>query len=434
MSAPLDQAALLQALAENVPAAFAYYDADVRCVFANQGYAAIFGLDLNTIKGMHVREIAGEAVYEFITPYINEVYAARKARYERNVTLPSGEKRIHEISLWPHLDAAGKVIGVFLQSNDISSFRAQETALRHSEERLGAFAVATREGLYFHAAGVVTDVNPALLELIGYTLDEVVGKPVVEFVPPDHRAQLRERAMREEPEPGPFNAEMMHKDGTRIPVEVVARNIVRNGVPMRFGAVRDIRERLKAQAQLQHMANHDPLTGLSNRAHWFSGLETLANVARRKGTQLAVLFMDLDHFKPVNDTLGHHAGDALLVDIAKRLKAAVRESDLVGRMGGDEFVVALNEVEGVQGALQAAQKISSAATLTVALGSGAGEVTVTPSIGVALFPTHADDAESLVREADGAMYVAKASGRNQAQVAGEARNTIGSAEGLGRSY
>jgi diguanylate cyclase (GGDEF)-like protein len=169
-------------------------------------------------------------------------------------------------------------------------------------------------------------------------------------------------------------------------------------------------EKRLAEEQIQHMATHDGLTGLPNRALFNQHLQQSIKSAVRHQQQCAVLFVDLDRFKVINDSLGHAAGDTLLVEIASRLCASIRASDVVARLGGDEFVVLLNDLKDADEAAAVARKISSG--LAAPFGIGGYQCRTTASIGIAMFPDHGDDAQTLTKHADMAMYLAKEEGRN----------------------
>jgi len=170
----------------------------------------------------------------------------------------------------------------------------------------------------------------------------------------------------------------------------------------------------RAKEQMSHMAGHDHLTGLPNRSLLQDRMAQSIAFAKRHSKKVALLFLDLDHFKHINDSLGHAVGDELLKSIAKRLQACVRHSDTVCRQGGDEFVVLLNEVEEVQDAVLTAEKIIEAMGLPH-LVSG-GQLNVTFSIGISIFPDDSTDLETVARNADAAMYHAKQKGRNNYQI------------------
>jgi len=177
----------------------------------------------------------------------------------------------------------------------------------------------------------------------------------------------------------------------------------------------DITERMVAEQRIEHLATHDELTSLPNRAMFGQLLKLAIESARRHERELAVLFVDLDHFKAVNDTLGHEAGDALLKRVSGRLKECLRSSDVVARHGGDEFVVLVQEVAGREGVAAVARKILSGVIESAS--ADARDCGVTASVGIAMYPADAGDGDSLMKSADGAMYLAKRQGKNNFQFA-----------------
>lgn len=172
----------------------------------------------------------------------------------------------------------------------------------------------------------------------------------------------------------------------------------------------EIAARKKVEEKILHMASHDNLTGLPNRALFKDRLDTARNMAVRNKERLAILFIDLDGFKAVNDTLGHKAGDLLLQGVARRLQASVRQSDTVARVGGDEFIVLLNGIDRAGDAELVAKKILAGLGQPISLAGQAAKVGA--SIGISVFPDHGDDTEKLISYADGAMYEIKKSGKN----------------------
>jgi len=173
----------------------------------------------------------------------------------------------------------------------------------------------------------------------------------------------------------------------------------------------EVVERKQAEERIRHMAQHDALTGLPNRALLHDRLDQALVQARRHNHPAAVMFLDLDRFKAINDSLGHEVGDALLREVALRLRGVVRAADTVGRLGGDEFVVVLHEVADADAAVHVAEKIVQAFAPPVRI--GVHELRASTSIGIALFPDHGDEGHALVKSADMAMYLAKRDGRNR---------------------
>ena len=403
---------LLRLVADSVPALIAYYElGNLQCRFANQRYAQYNGWTPQGILGKTVREVIGEPAWAAIEPYVRQVIGGQPVKYQREQTLPDGSTRMIEVDLVPHFDDAHRQQGAFVLISDITDHWRAETAVRQSEERMRKFAQATDEGIVFHANGLITDGNQAIERLLGFSVAEVVGRPVLDFIPDawkqvvfDHiRSGLEE----------PYEAMVRAKGGRELPVEIVGKTMPFGSETYRLAAVRDISARKDAQARIEFMALHDPLTLLPNRVYLKERLESLLAQARRNQRLMAVLFIDLDNFKTVNDSLGHHAGDLLLREIALRLTGAVRQGDIVARLGGDEFVVVLAEVANTDDAARVAAKLMAMVNAAVTLEGH--KLSVSPSIGISVFPMDGDSADELLRHADAAMYHAKDSGRNNYQ-------------------
>ncbi len=192
--------------------------------------------------------------------------------------------------------------------------------------------------------------------------------------------------------------------------------VLATGRSRALALAREMTQELReSETRLRHQAEHDALTGLPNRALFSEHLTHALAQARRNQSRLALMFIDLDKFKPINDTLGHHVGDALLQVVARRLQGCVRESDVVGRLGGDEFVVLLPAVESEHDALRVAEKIRESLNQPFEL-EGGPALNISSSTGIALYPEHGSDEVQLAKNADAAMYQAKDGGRNRVQL------------------
>jgi diguanylate cyclase (GGDEF)-like protein/PAS domain S-box-containing protein len=404
-----EQVAQFRLLCNNVPAAIAYYERHGNtCRYANAPYAAMFGRTEADIIGLTVAQVIGGDAAAAIQPQVDEVVRARRSvRYERQLADAGGRTRHIEVHLLPHLDAGGEAAGAFVLISDISRHRRAEAAMRESEERLAKFMHASAEGIVFHKGGLITDVNPPLLALLGYTLDEMLGRPTLDFVAPEHRQRVAE-VIAAAPEIS-YDSAAVHKDGTVIPVEFIVRTMAYNGERLRMTIVRDIRDRVEAQARIAHLAHHDPLTGLPNRMAFDERALALLAQAERLQQTLALLFIDLDHFKRINDSLGHPVGDVLLQHVAQRITATLRGADLVARFGGDEFVLLLAGNPKADAVQEVAAKLLAA--IGAPLVVEGVSLSVTPTIGVALYPAHGRTPAELIKHADTAMYHAKVSGR-----------------------
>ena len=403
-----DQAAQFRLLADNVPVLIAVFDAATRtCRFANRQYARSFGLDEISALGRTFAEIIGEEAAVEIEPYVQCVLNERvSVSYERRLERRDGAPRWIEVNLIPYVPPGESVVqSSFVLISDITRFREAEAAVRESEERLAKFMQASMEGIVFHRDGIVTDANPPICELIGWPLEDLIGRQALSLIAPDQVDTVR--AVMESGQETRYATAIQHRSGERIDVEFIVRTLWRHGERLRMTIVRDLRPHLAAVARIQHLAQHDPLTGLLNRSTFMERLRE--RLLQGPSRRTALLFIDLDNFKRVNDSLGHLEGDRVLQTVAERLRGGLRGSDLVARFGGDEFVVLLEDVhqrKDVQTVLNALLSV-----VEVPVQADGRDLSVTPSIGVAMYPEHGESPEELLQHADTAMYLAKTAGR-----------------------
>ncbi|PYP41923.1 MAG: GGDEF domain-containing protein [Gemmatimonadetes bacterium] len=261
--------------------------------------------------------------------------------------------------------------------------------------------------------GVITYWNPASERLYGYSREEVLGQSVSVIIPPERREELADllARLRRGERVDHYETVRVRKDGARMEVSVTVSPILDgSGRPVGASAItRDISAQKQAERDLRHVALHDALTDLPNRMLFTERVsQALARKRRDPDYKFAILFLDFDDFKAVNDSLGHHSGDRLLVEIATRLQSAGRPGDLVARLGGDEFTVLLDEISGPSDAESAARRIQRALASPVLIQGR--EFFITASVGAALGDESYRRPEDLLRDADIAMYHAKASG------------------------
>lgn len=289
----------------------------------------------------------------------------------------------------------------------------QAERLAQSEEQFRVMVERASDALILHdMEGRIVMVNQLACQSLGYSCQELTGRhvgvfvPSIDFGPP-------QRLWQEVTVDHPVTVEAEHrrKDGTTFPVEVRLGAFEMNGRRLILALARDISERKAYQARLEQQASHDMLTGLPNRLLFLDRLQTALAAARRNTRRLALLFIDLNDFKQINDTRGHAAGDAVLVAAGRRIAGVLREVDTVARFGGDEFVVLLPEVEGYGDGEHVARKIRDAFAQQIVVGGHGLDVTL--SLGIALFPDDGEDEDSLLHHADSAMYLAKEARRRR---------------------
>lgn len=269
------------------------------------------------------------------------------------------------------------------------------------------------------AETVILSVNPAFCAITGYTSDEVVGKKPTMLRSDVHDELFFRQMWSDLAATGHWRGEIwnMRKSGdTFLAWQTISAVRDPGGRVSHYVSVfYDITERKRHEDFIRYQAYHDLLTGLPNRQLFSDRLGQALLHARREGEMVGVMFLDLDHFKEVNDTLGHNTGDLLLQEVARRLPHSVRKGDTIARFGGDEFVLLLPNIQRIHNAVVLAEKILAAFDKPFKL-EGA-ELSIRPSIGISLFPRDGDQPEGLVRKADEAMYQAKQKGRNNFQLA-----------------
>ncbi|WP_244095785.1 sensor domain-containing protein [Rhodoferax ferrireducens] len=259
--------------------------------------------------------------------------------------------------------------------------------------------------------GLYVDVNTGFERITGWRHDEVVGKTATElnlWGNPADRMRLVD-ALQSEGRCNNLEATFVKKNGDIFHGLMSAEKVRFKDVDCILSITRDITEKKLAEAQIQQLAHFDQLTGLPNRSQLHDRFRYALSLAQRHGDQLAIMFLDLDHFKNINDTLGHSVGDQLLVDVSRRLKAALREEDSLSRLGGDEFILLLPGTDEAQ-ASQVATKLLAAVAQPCQIEQN--ELVSTVSIGIALYPNDGQDFETLSKNADAAMYRVKQASRN----------------------
>jgi len=309
-----------------------------------------------------------------------------------------------------YLDLLTPVIDQVLYKQQLIRERnkMQET-VKESEERYRLLVELSPDGIAVHFEGNFVFVNPAGARLLGASApDQLIGTSIFDIVHPDSREIARLRLQQPGNRKGavPWSEEkFVRRDGSVMEVEVMSTQFPFEGMQAAQTIFRDVTERKQMEQRLKQLALYDALTGLPNRALFFDRMIQLLALARRNEFVLALLYMDLDRFKIINDTLGHDAGDALLKEVSQRMTSCLRKADTVARMGGDEFICICGCITAPQDAGVVAEKILAVLSKPYHL---KGEVcTIGVSIGISIYPQDGDNVETLVNKADTAMYRVK---------------------------
>jgi len=412
--------ARLQALVRNSHDVIAIFDRDGHCTFASP--SAERGL------GRTVDRLLAAAPFDFVhvddRQSVLHTFSAICNR-PGSVSPPFEFRVVHDDGTWHTLEAVGTnltddpaVDGIVINARDVTERRWAEAELREAQERFrSAFEHAPIGMALAGVDGELFRVNRALARMLGRAEDQLLGVSILDLTHPDDQPTIRahlDKLVTGEIPTYQVEQRYIHTDGREVWTAISA-SLVRDsvGTPMYVvHQIEDVTARRRDGERLAHQAIHDPLTGLPNRLLFVDRLRR-ALAAEGHG-RTAVLFLDLDHFKVINDSLGHSAGDRLLVTIADRLRNAVRPNDTIARFGGDEFTVLCTDVPDERVAAEIAERIASAVAKPVQLSEGAIYVTI--SVGIALSGGEMETPETLLRNADAAMYGAKENGRARFEI------------------
>ena len=402
---------------EAMPWPILLLDAQANCLYANPAWAKLCELPPETALGLgwamlvHHANQGGQDVLEQIRTGFahqgNESALSIEVRLQR----PHQDELPVLCKGWPIETPQGRLFALALE--DVSQCTQQGQELRQTQERLRRFAEASREAILVLRQERIEDANPVALDLLGLEPGELEGRTILEFLPAGQRTALRMRLLTDNA--SPFEMDLVHASGERVPVELVCRGVDGLDGSLQLIVMRSLRERRDAEARLRHAAHHDTLTGLPNRTALVEGLQLRLLRSQRDAESLALLVLDLDHFKTINDSLGHERGDQLLRISAVRLQKVVLAqlpNALVARVGGDEFVV-LCQASDEERLSSLARDIIQALSEPMVVGDYS--LVVSPSIGIARSPQDGQDAEHLLKNADAAMYLAKERGRSNFQ-------------------
>jgi diguanylate cyclase (GGDEF)-like protein/PAS domain S-box-containing protein len=403
----------LRLIADNLPVLIAYVDRDERFVYANKNYELIFDIQQRLIPGSLVVDVVGADVYLASKAHLRQALDGTAVKFER-VVWHQGAQRWHSVSYVPDRNDDGTIAGLFAMVEDITDRKRAE------ENRLLSSLVyeSTSEGMMILAPdGTILDVNASFTRLSGYSQAEVCGKHLSDIAAAVHDEAFFNDVRRTVAKTGEWQGEVWNrrKGGDDYLIALKLNTVYQqDGQPFRrFALFSDITKKKAIDDLIWQQANFDNLTGLPNRHMFYEQLRMEMRKTDRSLVPMALIFIDLDRFKEVNDTLGHAQGDALLAEAAQRLRACVRASDTVARLGGDEFTIIVGDVTNSADVARIAALILECIIQPFLLGDQ--QALVSASIGITLYPADGDDVDALVRNADHAMYAAKALGRNRFQ-------------------
>jgi diguanylate cyclase (GGDEF)-like protein/PAS domain S-box-containing protein len=401
----------------------AYYEVNLagNFTFVNDSLCRHLGQSKEELLGASFRDSIAREDIETVYNAFGRIY--RTGKPERDISYKvirkDGTTGFAENSGFPLRNQKGEIIGFRGVGRDITQRRQMEESLRQSEERYRTI-IKEMEEWYFETdlAGNITFFNDIFADVLEYSQKELTGVNFQSFIrkeEADSVYRLFSQVFKTGKPIRNFPYEFTQADGTVISAEFsIFPKRDKEGTVCGFrGVGHDITKRKEAEKKIQYQATHDALTGLPNRLMFSQLLNQAIKSARRYKRQFAVLFLDLDRFKIINDTMGHDAGDELLQEISARLKNTLRAVDITARLGGDEFVILIEEVSDSNNVVTVAHKILTSIIKPITLMGQENRITV--SIGISMYPKDAQDEQSLMKNADIAMYLAKEEGKNNYQ-------------------
>ncbi len=402
-------------LLENASDLISILDLDGQILFQSLSSERLIGRNADDLVGQDFLQLIPEAERPAFSDTLQQTLqdAGSTASAQVRLRHQDGHWR-HFESLCHNLIQNPVVGGIVVTSRDVSERRRVEAALQRERALFQQLFHNSPAGIVIlDDVDRIVDVNRGFVDLFQYEAAEVTGQPLSDFIVPENLAGEAAQLSKLVYERRSVNHETVRrrKDGSTVDVSVLGYPIeLSGGRTGAFGLYTDIRERKRAERKLFHDAFHDPLTGLPNRTLLVERLERdLRRTKKRPGYQFALLFLDLDHFKEINDSHGHAAGDQLLIDTAMRLEGCLRPGDTTGRLAGDEFAILLEDIQEVADATRVAERILESLRQPYAL---AGQsIEVSGSLGLVFGSAGYERAEELIRDADIAMYRAKSRGK-----------------------
>lgn len=401
----------LRLIADNLPIIIAYIDREERYTFTNRKFEDVFKYSAQESYGRRVREVVGQAIYAQSEKYVRLALGGQQVFFERKVENADGE-RWDGVTYVPDRAANGDILGLFLMVENITERKKIEGSMQ-----LAAllYQNSSQGMMVTDGDGKILSVNPAFSELSGYTEEEVLGHHAYELTAGRQDVSFFSRMHETLMHAGQWEGELwhQHKNGEHYLVALRFNTVFdKDGEVFRYVALfTDITKKKASEELIWKQANFDTLTGLPNRRMFNERLRLEMKKTDRSHLPMALVFVDLDYFKEVNDNFGHDKGDLLLKEVAARLTQCVRSTDTVARLGGDEFTVILSELRNSSDVMRIAQQILLKMSSPFNLDEDIAHIS--SSIGITLYPDDAADADVLMQNADQAMYAAKQQGRNR---------------------
>jgi diguanylate cyclase (GGDEF)-like protein/PAS domain S-box-containing protein len=414
-----EQLKLQSAALEAAAHAIVITDCDGKIVWLNKAFTALTGYSKEEVLGKNPRLLKpGEHSELYYAKLWSTISLGKVWQGELVNKRKDGTTYIEEMTITPVSQGVGNAAYTHFVAirQDVTKRKLLEERLQNNENKYRALFEQSADANWLMNEKGFLDCNPAALQMFGYSTGTEMVHPA-DISPPNQPDGIPSRVAAEQKMAAAFlngreRFEWLHqrKNGSTFPAEVCLTALTLSGQPTLLATVRDITDRKVAEERVQYLAYYDALTGLPNRTLLQDRLAKALASARRRKDKLALLFLDLDRFKDINDSLGHSVGDLLLQKVGERLKTWGREQDTVARLGGDEFLIMVTGIKDATDAAVAGERLMDAMTAEIVIQGHSFSINC--SLGISVFPEHGADGETLIKNADVAMYSAKDNGRN----------------------
>jgi len=399
---------------ENAGVGITLVDREGRLIDCNSHFRDFVGYTKEELIGKHWRIYTHPEDVERNLDIFEKMIKEKKVFvFEKGFKRKDGRILWGRVTASPVFDSNGRFLFQIGITEDITKEKKAIEALKKSESKYRSLVEKMSEGIYILYNNRFEFVNNRFIEMFGYTREELRKVDFRKLIAPESLPLIEERARklkRGEPVPEKYEFVALDKHGRKVYVEVSVTYVPYKEGTATQGIVRDITEKKAYEKKLRYMATHDILTGLPNRSHFMDFLRAAIESSKRYGHMVCIMMLDLDGFKEVNDKFGHDVGDRALVRAAERLRRNVRRSDILSRMGGDEFLVLVPILKRVEDAETIGRKIVNSFREPLRVNGELYHITV--SVGASIFPQDGTDAIELIKKADMAMYKVKGSGKD----------------------
>jgi diguanylate cyclase (GGDEF)-like protein/PAS domain S-box-containing protein len=401
----------LRLIADNLPIMIGYIDKDEHYTFTNRKFDTAYGLAPHAAEGKLAKDVVDPETYAQSIPEAKRALQGEQVYFERCIHTAHGD-RWDGVTYVPDRTKEGQIPGLFVMVEDITQRKKTEESMQLATL---LYQNCSQGMMVTDADGRILSVNPAFTQMSGYAEPEVMGRHAYELTSGREDQEFFTRMHDSIVQTGQWEGELwhQHKNGEQYLVWLRYNTVYDNDQkPYRYVALfSDITKKKASEELIWKQANFDALTGLPNRRKFYEHLRLEMKKTDRSQLPMALVFVDLDYFKEINDTLGHDKGDILLKEVANRLTQCVRGTDTVSRLGGDEFTVIISELHNSADMARIAQDILTKMSAPFTLGDDIAHISA--SIGITTYPDDGNSAEILMKNADQAMYAAKQQGRNR---------------------